>query len=131
MDRFPVLELFFDTLNNQNLKTEIIGRKAGLEIQFLNDVNEMPNRARLRIYFPVPEKCVLFFFKKSTIPFSRDRFSYGGVVIDARSTGRFHHEDVAEWIDFLSSGLQPGTRPKSLKKSLPYTIPEDETQESD
>ena len=35
-------------------------------------------------------------------------------------------KDVEEWIEFLLSGLQPNKRPSSLKKSIPYTIPEDE-----
>ena len=124
--RFPVLALFFQTLASRNLNVDILSREAGLEVRFLNEVSGLPNRAHLRIYFPPEGKCVLFFHKKSSIPFSRDRFSYGGVVIDPRSTGRFDDQDVLEWIEFLVNGLQPKYKPKTLKKSFPYTIPEDE-----
>ena len=123
--RFPVLKQFFSFLSLRNLEIEMMERKGGLELHMLNEVNGMPNRAYLRIYFPNETKCVLFFHKKSSIPFSRDRFSYGGIVIDVRSAGRFTDADLNEWIEFLSSGLQPKTRPKNLKKSFPYTIPED------
>jgi hypothetical protein len=124
--KFPVLDIFFKNLVSRSEHTEILNREDGIEVHFLNEVKELQNRARLRIHFPVDGKCVLFFYKKSSIPFSRDRFSYGGIVVDARSTGRFHEDDVNEWIEFLISGLQPAHRPKSLKKSIPYTIPEDE-----
>jgi hypothetical protein len=123
--RFPVLKLFFDNLSSSGVDVDLYPRKAGMELHFLNMVNGLTNRAYLRIYFPTDSKCVLFFHKKSSIPFSRDRFSYGGVVIDSRSSSRFDDEDVREWIDFLTSGLQPKSRPKTLKKSFPYTIPED------
>jgi hypothetical protein len=126
VDRFPVLDLLFQGLASRNANTDVIKRETGMEVRFLNDVNGMPNRARLRVCFPAEGKCVLFFYKKSSIPYSRDRFSYGGVVIDSRSTGRFDELDVQQWIEFLSSGLQPQHRPATLKKSLPYTIPEDE-----
>jgi hypothetical protein len=68
---------------------------------------------------------VLFFHKKSSVPYSHDRFSYGGIVIDERSTARFQSEDILEWIKFLFYGLQPKFRPRHLKKSIPYTVPED------
>jgi hypothetical protein len=68
---------------------------------------------------------VLFFHKKSSVPFSHDRFSYGGLVIDERSTDRFDQNDVIEWVQFLKNGMPPDLRPRTLKKSIPYTIPED------
>jgi hypothetical protein len=125
-ERFPVLELLFQELADPNLNTQRNKRAAGVEILFLNEVNGSPNRARLLICFPVVSKCVLFFYKKSSIPFSRDRFSYGGVVIDERSTSRFSEQDIQQWIEFLLSGFEPQRRPETLKKSLPYTIPEEE-----
>jgi hypothetical protein len=125
LNRFPVLKIFFQMLEDRETKIEVYPTQGGLEIRFLNEVKEMPNRAYLRIFFPNDTKCVLFFHKKSSIPFSRDRFSYGGIVIDLRSAGRFDPTDVNEWIDFLVSGFQPSQRPKSIKKSLPYTIPEE------
>ena len=123
--RFPILKMFFETLKDRDTKVDVYRTQSGLEMRFLNEVKGMPNRAHLRIFFPNETKCVLFFHKKSSIPFSRDRFSYGGIVIDLRSSGRFDPIDVSQWIDFLVSGFQPSLRPKSIKKSFPYTIPEE------
>lgn len=125
-EKFPALASLFSQLE----KTGYVAARPcenGVELRFMNEVHGIPNRGFLRIYFPMETKCVLFFHKKSSVPFSHDRFSYGGVVIDARSTQRFTEQDVTEWVEFLKSGLQPQFRPKSLKKSIPYTIPEDPT----
>ena len=124
-DQFPILTTFFQQVAKRGLKIDTFPRQNGLEVHFLNQVNGMPNRARLRIFFATATKCVLFFYKKSSIPFSRDRFSYGSIVIDARSTARFEESSVEQWIQFLLSGFQPKLRPNSLKKGLPYTVPED------
>jgi hypothetical protein len=121
---FPILDTLFATMEEQG---SIAARPCvdGVELRFLNDVHGLPNRCYLRVYFPTDSKCVLFFHKKSSVPFSHDRFSYGGIVMDMRSTERFNADDVKEWVLYLKSGLQPYLRPKTLKKSIPYTIPED------
>jgi hypothetical protein len=123
--RFPILDLLQRKLRETGCNVKLAPCQQGIEIQFHNEIKGLRNRANLRIFFPAETKCVLFFYKKSSIPFSRDRFSYGGIVMDARSTGRFDEQDIHEWIEFLVGGLQPGSRPSSLKKSIPYTIPED------
>lgn len=124
-DKFPVLARMFQMIEAKNVPLELHDCEKGVELRFKNEVNGLPNRGWLRIYFPADTKCLLFFHKKSSIPFSRDRFSYGGVVIDARSTSRFDDAEIEEWIQFLLTGLFPRTRPKTLKKSFPYTVPED------
>ena len=124
-DKFPILTKLLAALDEQEVDVELRPCEKGVEFRFLNEVKGMPNRAWLRIFSPAESKCLLFFHKKSSIPFSRDRFSYGGVVIDARSSHRFDEANVKEWIQFLLSGFHPGARPGSLKKSFPYTVPED------
>jgi hypothetical protein len=125
-DRFPVLELLFLSLGHCELKFDLQQCENGAEIHLNNQINGNPNRGYLRIFFPADSKCILFFHKKSLVPFSRDRFSYGGIVIDQRSKSRYAESDALAWIDFLHSGLQPTKRPATLKKSIPYSIPEDE-----
>jgi hypothetical protein len=125
-DRFPALELLLLSLYQCNLDFDLHECESGAEIQLKNHVNGNSNRGYLRIFFPTDSKCVLFFHKKSLVPFSRDRFSYGGVVIDERSKLRYEESDAMAWIDFLHSGLQPAKKPATLKKSIPYSIPEDE-----
>lgn len=125
IQKFPVIERLFTLITNQAVNIEVRQCERGVELRFTNEVNGTPNRAHLRIVLPFESKCVLFFHKKSSVPFSRDRFSYGGVVIDARSYRRFNDEHVQQWLDFALSGLSPSARPSSLLKTLPYTIPED------
>jgi hypothetical protein len=115
----------FELIEKSELKMEMQSCQQGAEFHFTNTIRGIPNRGYLRIFFPVETKCLLFFHKKSSVPYSHDRFSYGGVVIDERSGSRFSETDVQQWIDFLWSGLQPGLRPASVKKSFPYTVPED------
>ncbi len=125
-DRFPALELLFLSLYQCDLEFDLHECENGAEIHLNNVIQGNPNRGYLRIFFPADSKCILFFHKKSLMPFSRDRFSYGGVVIDERSKLRYEESDAISWIDFLHSGLQPAKKPATLKKSIPYSIPEDE-----
>src|SRR5262245_10033134 len=83
--KFPSLSLLFSSLSERNLEFDLRECEGGVEIHAANQVNGNANRGYLRLFFPSESKCVLFFHKKSLVPFSRDRFSYGGVVIDERS----------------------------------------------
>jgi hypothetical protein len=123
--RFPILLNFLTGISSTETPFKMRPCQNGMEFHFHNDINGIPNRAHLRIFFPGESKCVLFFHKKSAIPFSRDRFSYGGVVIDERSKSRFTSDDIKEWVEYLLNGFNPNFKPRSLKKSLPYTVPED------
>jgi len=80
-------------------------------------------RCRMKLFRPREEKERLcaFFFKKSNIAGSRDRFSYGAVEF---LPDRLVPEDVRTWLDWLSSGLDPTRRPANLKRAFLYTIPE-------
>jgi len=83
--------------------------------------NGLPNRARMKIFSPKPGHTLVFFYKKSLVPYSRDRYSYGG--IDLR-TPEVDAAEVAEWLAFLSSGFHPDKRPANLRRAFPYEIPE-------
>jgi hypothetical protein len=83
--------------------------------------NGLPNRARMKIFSPKPGHTLVFFFKKSLVPYSRDRYSYGG--LDLRAPSAEAHE-IAAWLDFLTSGFHPDRRPQNLRRAFPYEIPE-------
>lgn len=123
--QYNALDQLFHTIDEEQIHVAVEPHENGLEMRFLNEIAGAPNRGHLRIFFPSENKCCLFFYKKSTVPFSRDRFSYGGIVVDARSGSRFDESDVREWVQYLLNGFQPKFRPRSLKKSIPYTVPED------
>jgi hypothetical protein len=81
----------------------------------------LPNRARMKVFSPKPGHTLVFFFKKSLVPFSRDRYSYGGQDVRGASA---EPREIAAWLDFLSSGFHPDKRPAKLRRAFPYEIPE-------
>ena len=81
----------------------------------------IPNRARMKIFSPKPGHTLVFFFKKSLVPFSRDRYSYGGQDLRVPSV---EPREIATWLDFLSSGFHPDKRPEKLRRAFLYEIPE-------
>jgi hypothetical protein len=122
---FSALGKLFTMIDGSGVRVAVRPCEKGTEFRLLNEVHGKENRSFLRIYFPSDTKCVLFFHKKSQVPFSRDRYSYGCVVVDIRSSGRFNEEDVRQWIVYMLSGFQPVSKPEKLQKSCPYEIPED------
>jgi hypothetical protein len=81
----------------------------------------LPNRARMKVFSPKPGHTLVFFFKKSLVPFSRDRYSYGGQDLRGPSA---EPQEIAAWLDFLTSGFHPDKRPDKLRRAFPYEIPE-------
>ena len=95
---------------------------AGLEIVAQAPLpNGLPNRARMKIFSPKPGHTLVFFFKKSLVPYSRDRYSYGGLDLRGPSA---EPQEMAAWLDFLTSGFHPDKRPEKLRRAFPYEIPD-------
>jgi hypothetical protein len=101
---------------------EIETSGAGLEVVARAPLpNGLPNRARMKIFSPKPGHTLVFFFKKSLVPYSRDRYSYGGLDLRAASV---KDQEIAAWLDFLTSGFHPDKRPENLRRAFPYEIPD-------
>ena len=101
---------------------EIETSGAGLEVLARAPLpNGIPNRARMKIFSPKSSHTLVFFFKKSLVPYSRDRYSYGGLDLRAASV---EPQEVAAWLAFLTSGFHPDKRPEKLRRAFPYEIPE-------
>ncbi len=101
---------------------EIEATGTGLEIVACAPLaNGLANRARMKILSPKPGHTLVFFFKKSLVPYSRDRYSYGGLDLHTPSA---EPQEFAVWLDFLSSGFHPDKRPDCLRRAFPYEIPE-------
>jgi hypothetical protein len=83
--------------------------------------NNSSNRARMKVVSPRAGRTLVFFFKTSQVPYSRDRYSYGGVEL---KTPHIEEEDLCEWLTFLSSGFHPEKRPARWRRAFPYEIPE-------
>jgi hypothetical protein len=67
------------------------------------------------------ERLCAFFYKRSNLAWSRDRFSYGAVEF---RPGEIGSEDVLTWLAWLASGFDPEQRPPGLRRAFRYTIPE-------
>ena len=101
---------------------EIETSGAGLEVVARAPLpNGIPNRARMKVFSPKPGHTLVFFYKKSLVPYSRDRYSYGGIDLRTESV---EPQEIASWLDFLTSGFHPDKRPEELRRAFPYEIPE-------
>jgi hypothetical protein len=101
---------------------EIEASGAGLEVVARAPLpNGIPNRARMKIFSPKPGHTLVFFFKKSLVPYSRDRYSYGGLDLGTPSV---EAQEIAAWLAFLTSGFHPDKRPDKMRRAFPYEIPE-------
>lgn len=107
-------------------------RTAGFEIEEREGVLEISprcgddmsvNRCRLKIFRPRENKdrMCAFFYKRSNLGWSRDRFSYGAIEFLPETLTR---EDTAAWLGWLRSGLDPLQRPARLRRAFLYSIPD-------
>lgn len=101
---------------------------AGLELRAADgqtavDQQETRRRCRMKLFRPRDgkERLCAFFYKRSNLAWSRDRFSYGGVEFSPET---FTDRDALLWIGWLVSGFHPGRRPEGLRKSFLYDIPD-------
>lgn len=94
---------------------------GGLEIAPLEQGH--PGRCRLKLFRPRQGKTRLcaFFYKRSNLAWSRDRFSYGGVEFRPEQATA---EDVLSWRAWLLSGFDPELRPPGWRRAFLFDVPE-------
>jgi hypothetical protein len=94
---------------------------GGLEIAPLEAGH--PGRCRLKLFRPRQGKARLcaFFYKRSNLAWSRDRFSYGGVEFRPEQAT---DEDVLSWRAWLLSGFDPELRPPGWRRAFLFDVPE-------
>jgi hypothetical protein len=118
----PIVEAVCRALEESAERFEVVADATGFEVRACDFLpSGLPNRARMKIFSPRPGHTLVFFCKKSLVPYSRDRYSYGG--IDLRESD-VNEREVAEWLTFISSGFHPDQRPTHLRRAFPYEIPE-------
>jgi len=97
---------------------------GGLEFMSTTEVRGFPNRCRMKIWQPEPEKLMAWFYKPSAVHFSRDRYSLGGVVLETSKVDSGNIGSITdEWLKWLDSGLDPARRPADWESAFPYDIP--------
>ena len=94
----------------------------GLEFACTNTIKGVTNRATVKLFYPNPETLVVFFYKKSNVPWSRDRFAYGGIE-NRLGEGELDKETIRGWLTFAESGFSPEQRPSELTRLFDFDIP--------
>jgi hypothetical protein len=94
--------------------------RAGVDCRCDTTVGELANRARVKVFATRHGTVVAFLYKDSIVPFSRDRFAYGALILKGRVPTR---EEGTALLAYLESGLHPEFRPQSLKRAFPFTVP--------
>ena len=116
---------FLDAIAEDHEPFSLRLESPGIEFQALSPVGTHPNRAVLKVFRidagPLEGRTAVFFYKKSRIPWSRDRHSYGVCLLP--SSGPTPGE-AKEWIEFASTGFHPDHRPSRLRQAFTFTVPE-------
>lgn len=123
MLREPELGTLVDWLDAAPEPMQVDLDRAGIEVAPAGNDEDAPRRCRLKVFRAREgkERFCAFFYKRSNLPWSRDRFSYGGVEF---LPGRVTQSEVQSWIRWLTSGLDPEQRPDRLRRSFLYDIPD-------
>ena len=102
---------------------EVEERDGILEIAPRGGDDAATLRCRMKLFRPRENKDRLcaFFYKRSNLGWSRDRFSYGAIEFLPESLTR---EDAAAWLGWLRGGFDPDQRPPRLRRAFLYSIPE-------
>ena len=107
-------------------------RPGAFRIEEANDILEVAPagaeaaptaRCRMKVFRPREDRDRLcaFFYKRSNLAWSRDRFSYGAIEFRPETMSR---EDPTVWLAWLRDGFDPEGRPARLRRAFLYTIPD-------
>jgi hypothetical protein len=100
---------------------ELVTDPSGLELAPLE--RGKPGRCRLKLFRPREgkERLCAFYYKRSNLAWSRDRFSYGGVEFRPEQAT---DEDLQSWRSWLLSGFDPERRPLRWRRAFLFDVPE-------
>lgn len=119
--------VFADVMSVAKDRSEAIAVENGgetLDLAFKNNIEDtgLPNRARIKFFYPGESKgkMAVFFYKSSLLPYSRDRFGYGGEVFAPKA---IDSERIKGWFEFAASGFHIEKRPTKWMRGFPYDVP--------
>ena len=116
----PWIERFAHAIESREEPIGCDPDRVGLDIAPVNTVRGLPNRARLKVFIPKRGEVVFWFYKPSAVPFSVDRFSYGGLLFRGASPDP---SEIEAALGYLVSGLHPEKRPPGMRRAFPYDLP--------
>lgn len=94
--------------------------RVGLTLSPAPEVGPSLSRCCLKLFHIRAQRFCVFFYKSSLLPFSKDRFSYGGRLVRAEQV---QETELKSWLDFLASGLLPSHRPDGWVKAVRIDVP--------
>lgn len=112
-----ILESMMDRLRLVEGAWQIEARSESIDVQ-VRAGEERITRCLLKLYVTEEGKLGAFFFKRSLLPYSRNRYSYGHVVCIPDDA------DLDRWLAYLASGLHPDMRPPRLRRAATDTVPD-------
>ena len=116
-----LLKAVAEAAAGSSLALRLVPEASHLELAGVSPVAGLPNRALMKV-FPLGQgRHAAFFYKRSQVPFSRDRFAYGAVIIE---DGKFAPEPAEVWFRWLDSGFHPDCTPPNLKRAFAFTVPD-------
>ncbi len=122
LERSPGLAPLIEPFETGAEPFELLIASTGLELATLGP-DGTPGRCRMKLFRPREgkERLCAFFYERSNLDWSRDRFSYGAVEF---RVDQVTEADARSWLAWLVSGFDPAARPKRLRRAFLYDIPE-------
>jgi hypothetical protein len=117
----PLLRAVAEAAEGSGVALRLVQEASHLELAGVTPVGGLPNRALLKVFPIGPSRCAAFFYKRSQVPFSRDRFAYGAVIADQ---GNLTAEAAEGWFRWLDTGFSPELAPPHLKRAFAFTVPD-------
>ena len=117
----PLLQAVAKAAAGSGVALRLVPDASHLELAGVSAVGGLANRALLKVFPIGPSRCAAFFYKRSQVPFSRDRFAYGAVIVEE---GRFTADASEAWFRWLDSGFHPDQAPPGLKRAFAFTVPD-------
>jgi hypothetical protein len=112
---------FLEAARNHAAPFRLDRTSNGFELSCSSAISQAASRAFMKICSVRDRHTLVFFYKRSLLPFRRDRLSYGGMEWRDEQVSPEH---ARASLDFLAGGFAPASRPEWLRRSLPVTIPE-------
>jgi hypothetical protein len=117
----PLLAAVAEAAAGSSLVLRLVADASHLELAGVSPVAGLPNRALMKVFPIGPRRFAAFFYKRSQIPFSRDRFAYGAVIAEE---GKLDSVAMEGWFAWLDTGFNPERTPPNLKRAFAFTVPD-------
>ena len=117
----PILAELLGWSESCETRLAFIPDGSGLEWRGDSFVEGRPNRCLLKIFPVAGNRYAAFFYKRSQVPFSHDRFAYGAVVFDKSKVSR---EQAETWFQWVDGGFHPENPPLALRRAFNFTVPD-------